>query len=91
MQEAQTQSQETTAAEKKKRQTKPRPYRFFVAVKHRQIDAETNRPADPEFLEFPDKAALREALGQAKYEGAEIRVIRGYEMAAKAKRHISLN
>lgn len=89
MHEAQTKEQEVQEATKK-RQAKPRPYKFFVSVKHRQIDLETGKPAAPEFLEFADKAALRETLGQSKYEGADLRIVRGYEMTVKAKHHISV-
>lgn len=89
METQQSQAKEATTA--KKRRHTPRPYRYFVQVRHRQIDAETQKPAEPEFLEFTDKKALREGLGIAKYEGAELRIVRGYEMAVKARRSISLN
>jgi hypothetical protein len=85
----QEQKQEVTA--KKARRSTPRPYKFFATVRHRQVDLETNKPAEPEFLEFPDKAAMREKLSEPKYEGAEVRIIRGYEMVVKARRSISVN
>lgn len=81
---------ETQQHESKKRRQTPRPYKFFASIRHRQIDAETQKPADPEFLVFEDKKAFREALTQPKYEGADVRVVRGYEMQAKKKSHISL-
>jgi hypothetical protein len=94
MHEAQQTKEQTPVApetQAAKRPRNARPYKFFVAVKHRQVDLEHGKPCEPEFLEFPDKAAMREGLAQPKFDGAELRIIRGYEMTVKARRSISVN
>lgn len=68
----------------------PRTKKFFVQVKHRQINPVTGLTADPEFLEFSDKASMRDTLGLPQYEGVDLRVIRGHEMTVKAKHSISV-
>lgn len=93
MNEVQQENGTTAATEVQveKRSRKSRPYKLFVAVKHRQVDLEHGKPADPEFIEFEDKAALRAGLDNPRYDGAELRIIRGYEMTVKARRSISVN
>lgn len=88
MHEAQAKDHETQTEAKKPRNL--RPYKFYVSVKHRQLNTD-GTTATPEFLEFPDKVALREALGQPKFDGADIRIVRGYEMNVRAKRSVSVN
>lgn len=86
-----TQQQEKTAEEKAPRKPRQRPFRFFVVVKHRQVDLETNQPKPAELLEFDDKVSMREKLGAPEYETAEVRVLRGYELTVRAKRSVSIN
>lgn len=78
--------------ETKKTTGKPRrEKKFFAWVEHRQINAETGKPSDPEFLELSDKAKLREVLGRPQYEGCNIRIVRGHEMIVKTDHRVIVN
>ncbi len=88
--EATTELKIETAKAPRKRSA-PRAKKYFAIVKHRQIDAITGVPAGTEFLEFADKPAMRETLGQPKYEGVDLRIIRGHEMNVKVRHSIGVN
>lgn len=85
---AQAEKEPQQAAPKKLR---TRPFQFFALVQHRQINPETQRVAEPEVLEFPDKATLRAALAEPAYENTSVRILRGYELKVSSKRAISIH
>lgn len=91
MHESQVKEQTPVVQEQKEKRVRNlRPYKFYVAVSFRQLSIE-GTVQSPELLEFPDKSALREALAGPQYDGATLRIFRGYEMKVKARRNVSIN
>ena len=84
---------EETETQATKRSNNKRPYKYYVVVTHmqQQLDTAPSIILKQEFLSFEDKASLRAALDNPKYESANLRIVRGYEMNVKAKRQISIN
>lgn len=63
-----------------------RPYKYYAFVTRHLVSG-----PQAQCFDFQTKSELREAMSHSDYDGAELRIIRGYEMNVKAKRQISIN